>query len=333
MDNILLSKVGKLVSPIFLVGGSVRDELLGKIPKDYDFATPLLPEKIESLIRSAGRKPYLTGKRFGTIGVKIDGMLVEITTFRTEIYKEKSRKPDVEFVADLPSDLARRDFTINAIARDGINIYDYFNGQEDLKNKIIKCVGKANERFKEDPLRMLRVARFASQLGFSIEEDTEDMCKQLNYKILDISKERWVMELDKILTTDNPDIGLDFLMRTRLMNFILPEISLQFEFDQQNPNHSLSLWEHTKKVVLNIPNDIELRWAALLHDIGKPFVKQKKVENHYNYHKHDMLGKEFVNKLALYLKWSNDRRDNVMNLVFNHMDNNSPLRKADLEAK
>ena len=141
------------------------------------------------------------------------------------------------------------------------------------------------------------------------------------------------LELDKILTSNKPSIGLNFLMRTRLMNFILPEIALQYNFDQQNPHHSLNLWEHTVKVVEGVPNDIELRWSALLHDIGKPFTKQFKTENHYNYHKHDMLGKELVNKLALYLKWSNNRRDNVMNLVFNHMDDNSPLRKADLEAK
>ena len=349
MNNGLFLKVLDLVSPIYLVGGSVRDELLGKSPKDYDFTTPLLPEQIETSIRDAQRKPYLTGKRFGTIGVKIDGQMVEITTFRSETYKQGNRKPDVEFVGDLTADLSRRDFTINAIARSLGTVFDPFKGQIDLYSKIIRCVGKANERFKEDPLRMLRAARFASQLEFTVEENTEDMCKQLNYKILEVSKERWGLELDKILISNNPSIGLNFLMRTRLMNFILPEIALQYNFDQQNPHHSLNLWEHTVKVVEGVPNDIELRWAGLLHDIGKPFTKQIKnkvavdIENtegiaivpfiHCNYHKHDMLGKEFVNKLALYLKWSNNRRDNVMNLVFNHMDDNSPLKKADLEAK
>jgi tRNA nucleotidyltransferase (CCA-adding enzyme) len=342
-------KVKSIVSPLFLVGGPVRDELLGKEPKDYDFTTPLLPEAIENAIIKSGHKPYLIGKRFGTIGMRIDGQLIEITTFRTEKYAGGNRKPEVEFVSDLTTDLSRRDFTINAIARDECYIYDPFHGQEDLHFKVVGCVGKPSDRFKEDPLRMLRAARFASQLGFVIEENTEDMCKQLNYKILEISKERWTMELDKILTSNNPEIGLDFLMRTRLMNFVLPEISLQLNYDQTNPHHTLTLWEHTKKVVTGTPNDIELRWAALLHDIAKPFCRQVKnkvavdIENtegiaitpfiHCNYHKHDMLGKEFVCKLATYLRWSNIRRDNIMNLVANHMDDNSPLRKADLEGK
>jgi tRNA nucleotidyltransferase (CCA-adding enzyme) len=333
MNTELFSKVREVINPLFLVGGSVRDELLGKSPKDYDFCTPLLPEEIEARIKASGRRAYLTGKRFGTIGAKFDEQMVEITTFRSETYKDGNRKPDVEFVSDLTADLSRRDFTINAIAMDDTFIHDPFYGQKDLKDKIIRCVGKPNERFKEDPLRMLRVARFKSQLCFSVEENTEDMCKQLNYKILEISKERWVAELDKILVSEYPHMGLNFLMRTKLMNFIMPELALQYGFDQQNPHHTLNLWVHTLEVVKNVPNDIELRWAALLHDIGKPFVKAFKAENHYNYHKHDILGRELVEKLALYLRWSNDRRKNVMSLVLTHMEDSSPLRKADMEAK
>lgn len=333
MSNELFLKVRRIVSPVYLVGGPVRDELLGKEPKDYDFTTPLLPEAIETAIRNAGKKPYTIGKRFGTLGLKIDDQLIEITTFRTEKYAEGNRKPVVEFVADLTADLSRRDFTINAIARNETMLFDPFNGQEDLKNKLLRCVGKPSDRFKEDPLRMLRVARFASQLGFDIHEDTEDMCKQLNYKILEISKERWVMELDKILTSDNPTIGLEFLMRTRLMNYILPEISIQKDYNQNSPYHSLSLWEHTKRVIINTFNDSELRWAALLHDIGKPFVRTENKNGHSNYLKHELLGKEIVLRLATYLKFSNERKDNLVNLVLNHMDDNSPLRKADREAK
>jgi len=333
MNIALFLKVKEITNPVYLVGGSVRDLLLGKEPKDYDFTTPILPEKIEALIRQVGRKPYLIGKRFGTIGVKIDGQMMEITTFRTEKYSEGNRKPEVNFVNDLAEDLSRRDFTINAMAFDGENIIDLFNGKEDLENKIIKCVDKPNERFKEDPLRMLRAGRFASQLGGTIEEETENLTKQLNYKILEISKERWVMELDKILLSNNPEIGLNFLIRTKIMNFILPEISMQKDYDQNNPHHKLTLWEHTLEVVKNTPNDIELRWGALLHDIAKPFIRIDNNKGYSNYIKHDILGGEFVLRFASYLKWSNRRRDSVYNLVVNHLTESSPLRKVDMEAK
>ena len=333
MNNNLFLKVKEIITPIFLVGGSVRDLLLEKEPKDYDFTTPILPEKIEALIRQANRKPYLIGKRFGTIGVKIDGQMVEITTFRIEKYFEGNRKPEVSFVNDLAEDLSRRDFTINAMAFDGENIIDLFNGKEDLDKRIIKCVGKSNERFKEDPLRMLRVGRFASQLNGNVEKETENFCKQLNYKILEISKERWMMELDKILMSDNPEIGLNFLIRTKLMNFIIPELSMQNTYDQNNPHHKLTLWEHTSEVIKNSPADIELRWGALLHDIAKPFVRTENNNGYSNYIKHDILGGEFVLRLASYLKWSNQRRDNVYNLVVNHLKENSPLKEADDRSK
>jgi len=331
--NNLYNKVKEIVSPVYLVGGSVRDKLLGKEPKDYDFTTPLLPETIEQKIKESGRKVYLIGKRFGTIGFKIDGDVIELTSFRTEKYREGNRKPDVIFVGDLEADLSRRDFTINAMAMKDETLHDPFCGEQDLIAKVIRCVGKPSERFKEDPLRMLRAGRFASQLGFNIEEVTFDMCSQLNYKILEISKERWGMELDKILLSDNPTIGLDFLMHTRLMNFMLPEIALQLDYDQTNPHHSLTLWEHTKQVIEATPKDIELRWSALLHDIGKPFVRRLKKEGHCNYHKHDMLGKEMVLKLATYLRWSNTRKENVAHLVFKHMTDDSPLKEADRGAK
>jgi tRNA nucleotidyltransferase (CCA-adding enzyme) len=333
MNNNIILEVKKIIPLLYLVGGSVRDMLLNKEPKDYDFCTPLLPEEIENLIRQSGKKPYLTGKRFGTIGVRIDGQLVEITTFRCEKYAEGNRKPDVQFVNDLNEDLSRRDFTINAIAFDGEKVIDPFGGQEDLNNKVIRCVGKPNDRFKEDPLRMLRAARFSSKLGFVIDKELEESVKQLNYKILEISKERWVMELDKILISDNPEVGLNFLIKTKLMNYMIPELSFQVGYDQNNPHHSLLLWEHTLEVVKNTSKDIELRWAALIHDIAKPFVRTENAKGYSNYIKHDLLSGEFVIRLALYLKWSNQRRENVYNLVVNHMTESSPLRKADTEAK
>lgn len=330
--SLIYDEVKKIINPVYMVGGCVRDELLGREPKDYDFTTPLTPEEVEKAIKKAGRKAYLIGKKFGTLGVKINGQMVEITTFRNEKYIKGSRKPNVTFVKDITADLSRRDFTINAIAKRDGHYIDPFNGREDLKKRIIRCVGKPNERFKEDPLRMLRVARFASQLGFEIDEDLEKKARQLAYKILEVSKERWVMELDKLLTTQMPSEGLRFLARTRLLNYIIPELSLQVNYNQNSPYHGFALWIHTLWVVDSCPNDIELRWGALLHDIAKPFVRTDKVDKS-NYIHHDLLGKEIVEKIALYLKWSNRRRENVKDLVLNHLLDTSPLKYADKSAK
>ena len=336
MKDKILSEVEKIVSPVYLVGGCVRDHLLGLTPKDWDLTTPLLPEDIENRIRAIKRRPYLTGKRFGTIGVKIDGQLVEITTFRSETYISGSRKPQVQFVQALESDLSRRDFTINAMAigQDGV-VYDPFNGKMDLDAGILRCVGKANERLKEDPLRLLRTARFASQLGFAVDEEAEDMCKQLNYKILEVSKERWVMELDKLLMGKYVAHGLNFLARTEILRYILPELWLQVGYDQRNEHHTLTLWDHTVKVVESCDKSIELRWAALCHDISKPHMAKEKKGSpgQWNYHKHDLVGAEMALKIAYYLKWSNDRRETVVSLIKNHMDDESPLNKADRLAK
>ncbi len=328
----IYEEVKKIINPVYLVGGAVRDELLEKNPKDFDFTTPLTPDEIESAIRKAGRKPYLIGKKFGTIGVKINGEMVEITTFRNEKYKSGNRKPEVTFVKDITADLSRRDFTINAIAKRGTRYIDPFKGMQDIKDKVIKCVGKPNSRFKEDPLRMLRVARFASQLEFKIDNSIYHVVSSMNYKILEVSKERWVMELDKLLMSSHPEIGLEFLARTRLLNFMIPELSLQVGYNQNNPHHDLELWEHTKKVVFHSPKEINLRWAGLLHDIAKPFVRTDR-EDRSNYIKHDMVAGEFVTRLAFYLKWSNDRREMVKNLVLHHLEEDSPLKEADNKGK
>lgn len=329
----MYNKIKEILSPIYAVGGSLRDELLGTMPHDYDFATPLSPCAIEQKIRDVGRKPYLIGKRFGTIGVKIDGYYVEITTFRAEKYEKNNRKPNVEFVKDIIADLSRRDFTCNAISKRGNRYIDPFNGREDIKNKLIKCVGSAKARFKEDPLRMLRAARFASQLNFTISTEITEKMLKMGHKILTVSKERWVAELDKILLTDKPSIGLDILMKTRLFDYMMPELSLQYEYDQNSKYHDLTLWEHTKVVVDITDKDIILRWASLLHDVAKPFTRTDKYisENKIksSYIKHDLLGAEIVEKIGRYLKWSNERRNKVKDIVLNHLKDDSVLREWD----
>lgn len=323
--RIMLDKVEAIVSPVYQVGGSVRDELLGKTPADFDYATSLSPDEVEAKIREAGKHAYSIGKKFGTIGMRIDGQLVEVTTFRAETYQEGSRKPSVEFVADITADMSRRDFTINAIAKRGERYIDPFGGRLDLLERVIKAVGRPQDRYKEDPLRMLRAARFASQLGFSIESNTEGQAMRMAHRILMVSREQWMIELDKLLLTEKPSIGLQFLARTRLLNFMLPELALQVGYDQNSPYHSLRLWDHTLAVVDATPAEIDLRWAALLHDIGKVFVRTEKPDRS-NYIKHDLLGAELVTRLSLCLKWSNDRRETVTDIVLNHMRPDSTLR-------
>ena len=322
--NAVVEEVNKLLGSklkLYQVGGSVRDAIMGRKPKDYDFATPQSPEEIEKAIKEAGRRPYRSGKRFGTFGVKVNGNLVEITTFKNG-------------VKTIQEDLSYRDFTINAIAEeiDG-KLIDPFNGRLDIMSGIIRCVGSPKRRFIEDPLRMVRVARFASELGFSVDQYTESYMKKMAHTILKSAKERWVNEMDKILVSQNPVTGLQLLMRTRLLNFMIPELALQYNYNQNSPYHDFTLWEHTIRVVSKVNNDINLRWGALLHDIGKPFTATVNKRRYTNYIHHAELGYEIVLKLGAYLKWSKERTEAVSQLVLHHMDENSPLKKADNASK
>lgn len=325
-------RVEQIISPVYEVGGSVRDDFMGREPTDYDFSTPHDPEYIEKKVREAKHKPYLIGKRFGTIGLKIKGKLVEITAFRVERYQEGNRKPTVAFVDDITADLSRRDFTINAIARRGKKIIDPFGGREDIEKKIIRCAGTPTTRFQEDPLRILRAARLAAQLGFVIDGETLGAMKKAAHRILEVSKERWVSELDKLLMSSGTELGLRYLMDTELFSYIIPELSLQKNYDQNSEYHSRDLWEHTLIVVSNVPFDHCLRWAALLHDIAKPFVRKDR-NDRSSYAKHDLLGAEIVVRIGRYLKWSNKRTEDVRMLVREHMNDESPLRVADKMAR
>lgn len=331
----LLEDVRQILEPVYLVGGSVRDILLGKDPQDYDFTTPLAPEEIETKIRDAGLKPFLAGKRFGTIGFRLNGHHVEVTTFRTETYDGKSRKPVVNFVGDITADLARRDFTINAMAvREEHHLIDPFGGKCDLDQKIIRAVNKPAERYREDPLRMLRAGRLAAQLDFSIDEETKSAAGRHAEEILRVAKERWVRELDLMLKTENPSKALRYLADTGLLTFMIPELAMQIDYDQDSPYHELSLWEHTMKTVELSPNDLEIRWAALFHDIGKPFVRIHNKRGYSNYPYHDLVGSELVWKIGKYLRWGNERLTHVEQLVRDHLtDDDSPIGRADSESR
>jgi len=330
----ILVQVNKIVSPVYLVGGSVRDEIMGKEICDYDFATPLPPEVVEQKIRDVGKRPILVGKRFGTIMMRIEGYNIEITSFRSESYEHGNRKPLVDFVKDISKDLKRRDFTINSIAKRENKYIDLFGGKKDIENKIIRAVGNPTIRFKEDPLRLLRAARFASQLGFDIEENTLKSMKKNAHHILDVSKERWTQEMDKLLMGKDVTRGLYYLWDTQLFMYIIPELQLQHRFDQKSPYHNLFLDDHTKIVVANV-NGLINRWAALLHDVAKPFcyIEKDVKYSKRNYPKHDLLGSEMVKRIGKNLKWSNERIKEVSELVLTHLLETNPLRQADYIGK
>jgi len=328
----LFDAVEQVVAPVYLVGGSVRDLLMGRPCDDYDFATPLTPDEVEQRVRAAGRRPYLIGKRFGTIGFKVDGDSVEVTTFRAESYSKGSRKPRVEFLADLGDDLARRDFTVNAIAMRGETVIDPCGGAADIEGRVVRAVGDARVRFKEDPLRILRAARFASQLDFAVADDTVAAMARGSYHILNVARERWVAELDKLLVGPSAGVALRLLADTGLLRYLLPEMQLQVGYDQHSAWHHRTLFEHTIGVVEATPPDVTLRWAALLHDAGKPYARVDK-PGRSTYARHELIGAEIVDRTALYLKWSAARRAEVRELVRGHMAEDSPLRAADDAAK
>ncbi len=334
---------------LYLVGGSVRDHILSLPHSDLDFATPAKPDEIEAAIRNIGKRPFITGKRFGTVAFKHEGELIEITTFRTEVYGE-TRKPEVAFVHDIIQDLSRRDFTVNAIAVDSKGkIIDPFSGHADIKAGVIRFVGNPTLRINEDPLRMLRACRLSAQFQFVPTTETKEKIRENASKILRISRERWCSELDKMLISTYPHRGLDSLAQTELLRFILPEIWIQYHYDQNSPYHSLSLFEHTKKTVELTKTDLHLRWAALLHDVGKPFARKDKTvhpgvfslgsrfwskDTQSNYPHHADLGAEFVEKIGRYLKWSNARTETVKELVLHHLElGKSPLQHADSAAR
>lgn len=314
----LISEVEAIVSPVYLVGGSVRDMLLGREPKDYDFCTPLSPDEVETKVKEAGRRAYATGKRFGTIGFKVSPTkdnqyeLIEVTTFRSERYNPGSRKPEVEFVSDLKADLSRRDFTFNAIAYKDGEYIDPFGGRLDILARKIKAVGEAKDRFKEDPLRMLRAARFAAQLSFDVDPNMIGKIRHMAHLIQGISRERWVQELDKLLVADHPENGLNMLVDTYLMKYMLPEVWSFMVFDGL----------YLKKMLIEELNSAEkntdVRWGILLKYIGYPVTvnhvlprgSEKAATHHAN-----LVGSEMVIGICARLKFSTERCRIVYEIV------------------
>ncbi len=310
----VIERVSSIVSPVYLVGGSVRDAVMGRESTDFDFSTPLDPELIEQAVRAAGRRPYLMGKRFGTVAFRLEGLEIEVTTFRSESYRPGSRQPRVEFLPDLAQDLGRRDFTINAMALHADELIDPFGGRADLESRLVRAVGDPAERFSEDPLRMLRAARFVSQLDFGIDAGTRDAMSLLAPGIVSVARERWMAELDRLLVGPGVERALHLVADTGLMRYLLPEIGLQLDLADTSDERGRSLFDHTVEAVGSAPAEVTMRWAALLHDVAAPFVRSlqdgRDVEA-----RRALLGAELVERTGLYLKWSNHRREDVKRLV------------------
>ncbi len=261
---------------LYLVGGPVRDRILGRPVHDLDFTTPARPDRIKLLARRAGATSiYTVGERFGTIGAVFGDQAVEITTFRSESYRPDSRKPAVQFGNSLEADLGRRDFTINAIAQNTLTgrISDPHGGLDDLTARRIRAVGTATKRFREDPLRVLRCVRFAAQLGFDIDPSTLAAAQSTVAELRIVSSERIGAELNLILLSPRPDSAVRALLEIGVLGRILPElIPLQYTAPEAQRQHK-DFFAHTLHVLATVPPQPRIRWAALLHEIGKPKTK------------------------------------------------------------
>ncbi|NLK44802.1 MAG: HD domain-containing protein [Tissierellia bacterium] len=315
----------------YIVGGSVRDMLLGKTPSDYDVATDALPGEIEELFGEY--KTIQVGKKFGTIVVVQKEGNIEVTTFRQDgEYIDGRRPEEVFFSKNLKDDLSRRDFTINAMAYNKeTGIIDYFNGAEDLKYNIIKTVGKPEDRFKEDYLRIIRAVRFATQLGFTIEENTLNACKLYSKYLSNISMERIQEEFFKIMTSDKPSLGIRLLKDIGALEVFLPELMEAVGFNQRNPHHENDVFDHTLCVIDRVEPILHLRLAALFHDIGKPHTLTIDEEGVGHFYGHDKLGAKMSKAILKRLKASNEIIDKVSLLIDRHMTQHANLKAKGLK--
>lgn len=306
----------------YIVGGSIRDFVLGIPIHDLDMTTDAIPEEIIDIFRNKGFKVIPTGIKFGTVTVIVDNEPVEITTFRMEGKYTDYRHPEtVKYTKNINYDLSRRDFTINAIAYDPYTeqIVDPFNGIEDIKNKIIRAVGSPDERFIEDPLRMYRACRFKSKLNFSIENKTEQAIKQNSELCINISVERIRDEILKTLETSKPSYGIDCFVKTGLFNHILPEFLKLINLEQPSEYHTYDVYKHTLCVIDNIPSDKPiLRIAGMFHDIGKPYCKSVK-KGRITFLGHEKISVEIFKLIAKRLKLSNVIIKYVSLMIANHM--------------
>ncbi|MFQ9514562.1 MAG: CCA tRNA nucleotidyltransferase [Eubacterium sp.] len=302
----------------FAVGGCVRDTILNRNPQDWDITTSALPQQVKNLFH----KTLDTGIQHGTVTVMMKGVGYEVTTYRIDGEYNDSRHPEsVEFTADLVEDLRRRDFTINAMAYNPtVGLVDAFDGMGDLEKKLIRCVGKPEERFGEDALRILRAVRFSAQLGFEIDNETMKAAEKMSPTLKYISAERIQTELEKLILSDHPD-KLITAYHAGITKVILPEFDRMMECPQNTPYHKYNVGEHTVKVVENVPKTRLMRWTALFHDVAKPdvmFIDKKNGRTHFK--GHALAGSEMAPKIMRRLKMDNKTIKTASRLIACHDD-------------
>jgi len=310
----------------YVVGGCVRDSLMGIAPHDWDICTNALPDEI--IATFSDFKVIETGIKHGTVTVIIEKNPIEITTFRVDGEYSDNRHPTlVNFVSNLKDDLARRDFTVNSLAySDETGLIDYFGGQLDIENKTIRCVGEADVRFKEDSLRILRAIRFSSTLGFEIEPITSSSIFKNKELLKNISAERISVELNKLLLGDNV---YNVLLEYRdVIAVFIPEIQPTFDFEQRNPHHSLTVYNHIIKSVESVPKDLILRLTMLLHDIGKPQCFTLDNMNIGHFKGHPEISAQMSKVILKRLKYDNATIHKVVNLILEHDNRYPPNRRS-----
>ena len=326
----LAEKFAKAGFTLALVGGPVRDAILGRLGNDLDFTTNARPDETKSIIKKDADSLWETGREFGTIAAQFGDVTVEITTYRSEKYETESRNPEVNFGDNIDGDLLRRDFTVNAMALELTTtpptFIDNYDGVNDLARKVLRTPGTPENSFSDDPLRMMRAARFAAQLGFDVDPAIINAIKEMAGRIEIISAERVRDEFVKLIMSENPRIGIALLVDTGLADYVLPEIpKLKLEIDEHH--HHKDVYEHTLKVLeqaisleerLGGPN-LVIRLAALLHDIGKPKTRELIPGGGVSFHHHEVVGARMAKERLKTLRFSNDVVDDVSSLVFLHL--------------
>ena len=314
---VCLERLEKEKTPGYLVGGCVRDHLLGIPPHDYDLCTAATPDKLKEIF--SDYPLVLSGEKHGTVGVVFQKEVLEITTFRTEGTYEDGRHPDwVEFVPSLEEDLARRDFTVNAIAYNPQEGYiDPFDGLCDLQAGILRAVGNPEIRFTEDALRILRGVRFAVRFGLSVDKDTLQAMFSLKENMDNLAEERIFSELCKLLPLVDAE---DLLLFQPILSYVLPELAPCMNFCQHSPHHAYDVYTHTAYVVENTPKDLALRWATLLHDTGKPLVFTQDENGRGHFYGHAKESAKLADAALRRLKAPTALREEVVSLVAGHMD-------------
>ena len=313
-----------------LVGGPVRDAILGRLGNDLDFTTNAHPKECEKILNKWADSVWDVGAAFGTIAGKKDEITVEITTYRSESYSTDSRKPNVEFGENIEGDLSRRDFTINAMAleltTDEPTFIDLFGGVSDLQNKVIKTPGKPEDSFSDDPLRMMRAARFMSQLNFEVDPAVVAAMKSMAKRLEIISSERIRDEFIKTIMGQQPKLGITLLVETGLADIFLPEVpQLKLEIDEHHHHkdvyeHSLTVLEQAIRLEDRLGGaNLTLRLAALLHDIGKPKTRQLIAGGGVSFHHHEVVGSRMCKERMRKLRFDNHIINDVSQLVFLHL--------------